>query len=99
MKLCFADSDTAFLQFYMNDRHSVDEQAEITSPRRIDAVVRLEFWLLSDLIPCPPSGNFISVKNFQRYGLFEIERILVVISGNLYSSAVNKTVQIQRSAK
>ena len=90
--LCFTDRYVAFFQFNVNDRHSVNQQTEIAAAIGINAVLRLEFRLLCNLITSSACGYFIAVKDFERYRLLEIVRVIFVVTDNLHSSAINKSV-------
>lgn len=86
--------DTALLQFYVNDGHTVDKKHQITAAVVQHFRLGRKCRLLRYLIAALTGGNLLPVINLQTDFFAVMQLIVGVISLDMYSLAVNEAISI-----
>ena len=91
-----ADGDAAALEFDMDDRHAVDEQAQVSATVVQDLALRRIDRLLSDLVAALAGCNLLTIIDFQAHLLAQMKRIVGVVARDGDSLSVDEPVERER---
>ena len=94
--LSLRNRNHAFLKLHVYNRHTIYKQTEITSSIWINIVLGTEFRLPGNLISGFARRNLIPVKYLKRHQFAKIMLVSLVVPGNLYRSAIYKTIESER---
>ena len=91
-----ADGDAAALEFDMDDRHAVDEQAQVSATVVQDLALRRIDRLLSDLVAALAGRDLLTIIDFQAHLLAQMKRIVGVVARDGDSLSVDEPVERER---
>ena len=94
-----AYGNAAFLQFDMDDRHAVDEQADVSSTIVQHFVFCRIHRLSCDLVPALPSGDFLAIVDLQADFLTEMCCVCGIVTFDGHGLAVDEGIQRQWRAQ
>ena len=86
---------TAF-ELDVDDRHAVDEQAQVSAAVVQDLALRRIDRLLSYLVAALASGDFLAVEDFQAYLLAQVKRIAGVVARDGDGLSIDEPVERER---
>ena len=94
-----AYGDAAFLQFDMDDRHAVDEQADVSSTIVQHFVFCRIHRLSCDLVAALPGGDFLAIVDLQADFLAEMCCVCGIVTFDGHGFAVDEGIQRQWRAQ
>ena len=80
----------------MDDRHAVDEQAQVSATVVQDLALRRIDRLLSDLVAALAGCNLLTIIDFQAHLLAQMKRIVGVVARDGDSLSVDEPVERER---
>ena len=91
--------NAAFLQFDMDDRHAVDEQADVSSTIVQHLAFRRINRLSCDLVPALPRCYFLAIVDLQADFLAEMRCVCGIVTFDGHGFAVDEGIQRQWRAQ
>lgn len=89
------DRNSAFFEFDMDDRHSIDQKKNVSPPIRQNFIFLFKFWLFDDLINAGSSGDFLSIIDVKSDFLATIERVVRIVPSNRNRYCIDKiTIEV-----
>ena len=93
---CLAYGDAAALEFDMDDRHAVDEQAQVSATVVQDLALRRIDRLLSYLVAALAGCDLLTIIDLQAYLLAQVKHIVWVVARDGDGLPVDEPVERER---